>query len=118
MGLVGRQVPDRHRHVYRLDHDATLPVQNAERVRELENIAKRLEIAVTTATLAISDVRSAVDWSKIHDVAADMQIALGMAGMQHESLRCMSELCIDDVAPEPHHLRRLVHQRTGLTEYL
>src|SRR5580658_3570012 len=47
-----------------------------------------------------------------------MQIALGIARTQHELLGCMSELRINDVAPKPHHLRRLVYQRTGLAEYL
>ena len=48
---VRRQVADRHRHVDGLDDDAALPVQHAERVRELENVAERGDVAEATAAL-------------------------------------------------------------------
>ena len=56
--LVGRQVPCRHRYVDRLDHDAALPVQDAERVSELEDVAEGLEVAVATTALEVADVRA------------------------------------------------------------
>ena len=34
-----------------------------------------------------------------------------VAGMQHEALRRRGELRLDEVAPEAHHLGRLIHQR-------
>ena len=50
------EVADRHRHVDRLDHDAALPVQHAERVRDLEDVAEGGDVAVAAAALEVADV--------------------------------------------------------------
>ena len=42
----------------------------------------------------------------------------GVARVQHEALGRMRELRFDELAPEPHHLRGLVHQRAGAAVHL
>jgi hypothetical protein len=68
-------------HVHRLDHDAALPVQDAQGVGELEDIAECLDVAVTPPALLVTDVGGAVDRAEVHDIAAHVQVALGVAGM-------------------------------------
>ncbi len=118
MGPIGREVARRHRHVDRLDHDAALPVQHAEGVGELEDVAERLEVAVAPAALAVADVRRAVDRAEIDDVAADVQVARGVTGVQHEVLGSGLELRLDELAPEAHDLRALVDQCAGAREHV
>jgi hypothetical protein len=43
-----------------------------------------------------------------------VQVALGIAGMKHESLGRVLQLCLNELASEPHHLGRLIDQGTGL----
>ena len=118
MRLVGGQVPDRHRHVDRLDDNATLPMQDAERMRQSQNIAETLQSAVAAAVLGVADVRCAVDGSEIHDVATDLQMTGGVTRMQNELLRCMGELGLNHLAPETHDLACLVHQGAAESKHV
>jgi hypothetical protein len=95
---------DGHRHVDRLDHHAALPVQDTEAVRELEDVAEGFQIAIAAAALAIIDVRRSADRSKIDDVAADVHVPRGVAGVQDEARRSLGQERFDDVAPDAHHL--------------
>ena len=83
--LIGEEVADGHRHVDRLDHDATLPVQHDECVGELQDIAEGLDVAVASAAFEIANVRRPVDGTEVDYVAADVQISCGVAGVQHEA---------------------------------
>ena len=106
-------MPDRHRDVDRLDHDATLPVQDAELVGEPEDVAKPFEITVAPSALEIADVRGAGDGPEIDHIVADVQMPPGIAGMEHEALGCVGELRLDQIPPHADHLGRLVHQGAG-----
>ena len=116
--LIGKQVARGHRHIDRLDDDAALPVQHAKRVGELQNVAERLHIPVAAAALEVSDVGRSRYGSEVDDVVANVQVPRGVAGVQHEALGCVAELGLDELAPESHHLRALVYQRSGATEDL
>ena len=116
--LVGEQVAGRDRHVHRLDHDAALPVQDAERVGELEDIAERLDVAVAPSALLVADVRSAGHRTEVDDVVADVQVARRVTRVQHEALGRVRELRLDQLAPQPHQLRGVVHQRAGAAIHL
>ena len=54
MRAVRREVAHRHRDVDRLDDDAALPMQHAERVRKPEDVAERRNVAVTAAALEVA----------------------------------------------------------------
>ena len=109
--LVGRQMPDGHRHVDRLDDDASLPVQHAERVGEFQDVAEGLQIPVAAPALHVADIRRAVYRTEVDHVAPDVQVTLAVARMQHEALRRVRELRQHEVATEAHHLGLLIHER-------
>src|SRR5262249_21401801 len=95
------------------DHDPALPVQDTERVGELENVAESFDVTVTAPALEIADVRRAVHGAEIDDVIADVQVTGGVAGVQHEALRGERKLRLDQIAPEAHDLRRVIDQPSG-----
>jgi len=68
-------------------------------VGEPEDVAKPLEVAVATSALEIADVRGAGDGSEIDHMIADVQMPLGIAGMEHEALGRVGQMRLDDVAP-------------------
>ena len=87
-------------------------------MRQLQDIAKRLKIAVAASALKIADIRRAGHRPEINDVVADVQVPLGIAGMQDKAFRHVRQLRLDDVPPEPHHLRLLVDERAATRENL
>ncbi len=98
---IDLEVPDRHRHVHRFDHHAALPMQDAQHVRDLEDVPECLDVAVTPAALEIRDVGRAGDRAEVDDIAADMQVPLAVARTQNEALGRMGEVRLDDVATKP-----------------
>ena len=69
---------------------------------------------VAAAALHVADVRRAADRAEIHDVPADVQVSRRVARVQHETLRGVGELGLDELAPKAHELVLLIHKRTGL----
>ena len=107
------QMADWYRHVDGFYDDAPLPVQDAERMRELEDVAERGDIAKATAALGITDVGGAVDRTEVHHPAADVQMPPGVACVQHEGLRRMGKLRLDEVAAEADLLCFVVDEGAG-----
>src|SRR5205823_8124187 len=97
---------------------AALPVQHAEAVGELQDVAKGLEVAVSPAALEVADVRGAGDGAEVDHVVADLQMALGIASVQHEARGRVRELRLDELAPEADHLRRCIDRSPGAMEDL
>ena len=116
--LVGEQMARRDRHVHRLDHDAALPVQHAEHVGQLEDVAECLDVAIAASAFEVADVGGAGHGAEVDHVVADVQVPLRVARVQHEARRRVRELRLDELAPEPHHLRGIVHQRAGAAVHL
>src|SRR5581483_6519143 len=72
--LVHGQMARGDRQIHRLDHDAALPVQYAERMGDLKNSPERLQVTVPASPFAVRDVRGAVHRSEIDDVASHVQV--------------------------------------------
>src|SRR6185312_2526836 len=104
------EVPGGHRQVDGLHYDPALPVQDAERVDEVQNVAEGFDVPVAPAVLPIVDVGRACHGTEIDHVAAHVQMPLGIAGVKYEGRRCELQVRSDDVAPEADQLRLFVHQ--------
>jgi len=110
------QVADRHRHVDRLDDDATLPVQHAKRVGQPENVTKRGDVAEAAAMLGITDIGRTVDRTEVHHPPADVQVAFGIARMQHERAGSVRKLCFNEITADPHQLGFVIDDGAGQAE--
>ena len=113
---IGFQVARRDRDVDRLDDDPALPMQDPERVCQLQDVAKCLDVAVAPTTFKVGDVRGAGDRSEIDHIVAHMQVALRIAGVQIKAFRHVREGGLDDIAPQSNHLRLVINQSAGSAE--
>src|SRR5207244_8067836 len=82
---------------------------------ELQDVAKGLEVAGSPAALEVADVRGAGDGAEVDHVVANVQMALGIARVQHEAQGRVHELRLDELAPEADHLRRFIDRGSGAT---
>ena len=99
------EVPRRHRNVDGLDHDPALPVHHAQAMGQPQDVPEVLDGTVAATALPVADVRRSADGPEVHDVAAHVQVPCGVARVQHETLRRMRQLGLDQFAPEAHELR-------------
>ena len=88
-------------------------MQHPESLRQLEDVAECLEVAVATAALLVADVGRTGHRPEVDHVAADVQVARRVAGVQHEALRRVRQLRRHQLAPEAHQLRLVIDQRPG-----
>src|SRR5207244_12403740 len=68
--------------------------------------------------LAVADVRGAADGAEVDHGVANVQMALGIARVQHEARGRVRELRLDELAPEADHLRWFIDQSPGAMEDL
>ena len=87
LGAVLVEMPGRNGEVLRRHQRAAGRVQRVERLVQLDQLDLRSRIrAGTAAAFEIGRVRRAAHWSEVDVVAADDQVALGIAGV-HVELR-------------------------------
>ena len=93
-------------------------MQDAQCVSQFEDIAECLDVTIAPTVLQIADIGRAVNRPKIHHIAADVQVSCGISSVQHELLRCVHPLRLDEIAAQADDLSLLIHQRPSATIHL
>jgi hypothetical protein len=102
---LGRvQMARRRRQVHGLDRIAAHEMDDVEGLRQADQVAVILEVAVAPAALQVGDVGRAADGGEGDVVGADGQVARRVARVQGEAGRGITQRRLDQAAVEAHSL--------------
>ena len=118
-GVVRRvQVTHPVVHVDRLDRVARQEVDRVEQLRESQQVLVVLAVAGAPAAVEVGDVGRAPDRPERHPVAAELDVTLGVPGMERERSGRRLDRLGDHLRVEPNALRVGVGMRSCRLEHL
>ncbi len=105
------EVPDAVMEVHRLHRVARQEVDGVERLSQPQQVLVVHAVADAPPAIEVRHVRRAADRSEGHPVAAELQVVLGVRGVQRERRRCRLDRLGDHVRVEADALR--IRRRLG-----